>query len=179
MRIAPIVVAAIAAGSALGLALFWAPSNDERETETAGDDIAVIDGVVDGDTVDVVITGSRERVRLIGIDAPESVSRDTPEQCFGAEAADALRGLLPVGQAIRIERDAESRDRYGRLLLYLHRVEDDLFVNEWLVANGFADTLFFEPNTTYRSAFTELRNRARGAGVGLWGSCEGPDQPLR
>ncbi len=174
MRFA-LVAAALAGLAALALHLLWpAPDADIGQPETA-----VIDWVIDGDTVDVVIAGSTERVRLIGLDAPESVSRDTPEQCYGAEAAEALRGLLPVGQEVRVERDAESRDRYGRLLLYLYRLDTELFVNEWLIANGFADTMFFEPNTTYRARFAELRDRARGAGAGLWGHCDGPDQPLR
>lgn len=169
------VVAALAGLAAVALLVVWpAPHTDTGQPE-----IAVIDWVIDGDTVDVVIAGSTERVRLIGLDAPESVSRDTPEQCYGAEAAEALRGLLPVGHEVRVERDVETRDRYGRLLLYLYRLDTELFVNEWLIANGFADTMFFEPNTTYRSRFTEMRDRARSAGVGLWGQCDGPDQPVR
>lgn len=139
---------------------------------------AVVEFVVDGDTVDLVIAGEEERVRLIGIDSPESVSRDVPVQCFGPEASDALTGLLPPGTEVRIERDREARDRFGRLLLYLYRVDDDLFVNRWLVEQGFADTLFFEPNTTFEGSFTTARNEARDAGRGLWGVCDGPDQPL-
>lgn len=169
------VVAALAGLAAVALLVVWpAPDTDIEQPE-----IAVIEWVIDGDTVDVVIAGSTERVRLIGLDAPESVSRDTPEQCYGTEAAEALRGLLPVGHEVRVERDVESRDRYGRLLLYLYRLDTELFVNEWLIANGFADTMFFEPNTTYRSRFTEMRDRARRAGAGLWGQCDGPDQPVR
>ena len=139
---------------------------------------ATVEWVIDGDTVDLIVAGEQERVRLIGVDTPESVSRDTPIQCFGAEASMALKGLLPVGSEVRIERDVEPRDRFGRLLLYIYRVEDNLFVNEWLVGNGFADTLFFEPNTSYRSSFTELRNAARSAPLGLWAVCDGPDQPV-
>lgn len=169
------VAAALAGLAAVALLVLWpAPEADNGHPE-----IAVIDWVIDGDTVDVVIAGTTERVRLIGLDAPESVSRDTPEQCYGAEAAEALRGLLPVGHEVRVERDVESRDRYGRLLLYLYRLDTELFVNEWLIANGFADTMFFEPNTTYRSRFTETRDRARREGAGLWGQCDGPDQPVR
>jgi len=137
-----------------------------------------VEWVVDGDTVDLIVQGEQERVRLIGIDTPESVSRDTPIQCFGAEASTALKGLLPVGTQVRVVRDEEPRDRFGRLLLYVYRAEDDLFINEWLVANGYADTLFFEPNTTYRSSFTDLRDMARDAPLGLWAQCDGPDQPL-
>ena len=138
----------------------------------------MVEFVIDGDTVQLTIAGVSERVRLIGIDTPESVSRDVPVQCFGPEASDALTGLLPPGAEIRIERDVEARDRFGRLLLYLRRVDDGLFVNEWLVSQGFADVLFFEPNTTFEASFTQLRNDARAAGLGLWAVCDGPDQPL-
>lgn len=152
------------------------PSDSTAET-------AVVEFVIDGDTVDLIIDGQEERVRLIGVDTPESVSRDTPIQCYGEEASAALKGLLPINSVVRIERDSEARDRFGRVLLYVYRADantpgGELFVNQWLITNGFADTLFFEPNTTYRSQFTRLRNTARDTGVGLWGVCEGPDQPL-
>lgn len=146
--------------------------------DDAAPDQGVVEFVIDGDTVDLLIAGESERVRLIGIDTPESVSRDVPVQCFGPEAADALTGLLPPGAPVRIERDEEARDRFGRLLLYVYRADDHLFVNEWLVAEGFADVLFFDPNTTFEASFTRLRNDARAAGLGLWGVCDGPDQPL-
>ena len=162
-------------GLSVGL-LTGCPAQAETALESPNEATVVF--VIDGDTVDITVAGERERVRLIGIDTPESVSRDVPVQCFGKEASDALTGLLPPGTALRIERDEEARDRFGRLLLYLHRSEDDLFVNEWMIQQGFADTLFFEPNTTFEGSFTRSRNDARAAGLGLWGSCDGPDQPL-
>lgn len=150
----------------------------EADDASALSNDAVVEFVIDGDTVDVVVGGERERIRLIGIDTPESVSRNVPVQCFGKEASDALTGLLPPGTVLRIERDEEARDRYGRLLLYLYRNEDNLFVNQWMIEQGFADTLFFDPNNTFEGPFTRSRNGARAAGLGLWGSCDGPDQPL-
>ncbi len=139
---------------------------------------ATVVWVIDGDTVDVEIDGERERARLIGIDTPESVSRTEPIQCYGVEASDALTGLLPPGTTVRIERDTEARDRFGRLLLYVHRAEDDLFINRHLLEQGFADVLFFDPNTAFEVEFTRIRNEARAASLGLWGDCDGPDQPL-
>ena len=184
MKPVRLILLALFGLSAAGIGLWWAFGPSPTSTAGAfGPGAGTVEFVVDGDTVDLIIEGEEERVRLIGIDTPESVSRDTPVQCYGAEASAALKGLLPVGSTVRIERDAEIRDRFGRILLYLYRDDQaspdgELFVNEWLVANGFADTLFFEPNTTYRSTFTSLRNSARDAGLGLWGACDGPDQPL-
>ncbi|MGH1504323.1 MAG: thermonuclease family protein [Acidimicrobiales bacterium] len=154
-------------------------SGDDAEPLDLGPGGGVVRHVVDGDTVELELAGGViERVRLIGVDAPESVSRNDPVQCFGPEASTRLGELLPVGTLLRVERDAEARDRYDRLLLYLYRADDDLFVNEWLLAEGLADVMFFEPNTTFEVAFTRVRNQARAGGVGLWGACDGPDQPL-
>jgi micrococcal nuclease len=152
--------------------------NQQTPTVTEETVTGTVVYVIDGDTVDMEINGERERVRLLGIDAPESVHRSVPEQCFGAESAAALTELLPIGSQLILERDEDPRDRYGRLLLYLYRSEDGLFVNEWLVRNGLADTSFFEPNTALADTLTEARAEARSARTGLWGSCDGPDQPL-
>lgn len=134
--------------------------------------------VIDGDTVELDFAGGRERVRLLGVDAPESVHPSVPVQCFGREASSALAEMLTAGTEVRVERDAEARDRYDRLLLYLYRADDDLFVNRWLVANGLADTSFYQPNTAHSVELTRARSTARAGGIGLWGSCDGPDQPL-
>lgn len=141
-------------------------------------DRAVVAEVVDGDTVDLDIGGRRERVRLLGVDAPESVHPSVPVQCFGAEASAALGQLLTPGTEVRLRRDVEARDRYDRLLLYLYRVDDDLFVNQWILAQGLADTAFYEPNTTLAAPLRQARGQAMAGGIGLWGSCDGPDQPL-
>ena len=141
-------------------------------------DTAIVERVVDGDTVDVQIGGVTERVRLIGVDAPESVARNVPVQCFGAEASAALTELLPPGTVLNIRRDVEARDHYGRLLLYLYREDDDLFVNAWLIEAGLAEAVSYEPNVAYETMLTSARQRAASDLVGLWASCDGPDQPL-
>lgn len=147
------------------------------EGPTAADRAVVVE-VVDGDTVELAFGTRRERVRLLGVDAPESVHPSVPVQCFGPEASAGLATLLAVGTEVRVERDVEARDRYDRLLLYLYLLEDETFVNRWLVANGLADTAFYEPNTTRSTELTRARAAARAGSVGLWGQCDGPDQPL-
>ena len=80
----------------------------------------------------VLIDGREERVRLIGIDTPETNPADVIE-CFGPEATSYITALIPVGTPVRIERDVVNRDDYGRLLGYVYRAEDGVFVNYELV----------------------------------------------
>ncbi len=131
---------------------------------------ARVERVVDGDTVVVRIDGRRERVRYIGIDTPESVKPDTPVQCY-AEAASHENDRLVGGRAVRLTFDREPRDVYGRLLAYVYRASDGLFVNRDLVRRGFARTLVRYPNIAHEREFAALRNSAQRRDVGLWGAC--------
>jgi micrococcal nuclease len=126
--------------------------------------------VVDGDTIHVRVDGRDERVRYIGIDTPEDVKPDTPVQCY-ARAAAAANGRLVGGREVRLVFDAEPRDRYGRLLAYVFRGDDGLFVNAELVRDGFARTLTIPPNVRYARRFAGLVTQARRAGRGLWRAC--------
>ncbi len=160
---------------ALFVALACAPT-DPADPGHGGQ--ATVLRIVDGDTIVVDLDGTEERVRLIGIDTPESVAEDRPDQCYGKEASDELSRLIPPGTALVLERDVEPRDQYGRLLAYVHRAVDDLFINEVLVRDGFAGTLTYPPNDAYAEAFRSLEASARQNGTGLWGACGGPDEPL-
>jgi micrococcal nuclease len=136
---------------------------------------AIVDHPVDGDTVVVRIGGHDESIRFIGIDTPESVARDRPVECFGVEAKHRTAELLPEGTHVRLERDVEARDKYGRLLAYVFRVDDGTFVNLLLVEEGFAESFPFEPNTAHRADFDRAEGAAKGAGRGLWPACGGTD----
>lgn len=136
---------------------------------------ATVVQTVDGDTIDVDVAGTRERVRLIGIDTPETKHPTEPVECFGPEASDHLSGLLPPGTEIRLERDVEARDRYDRLLAYVYRAEDGLFVNLSQAEGGFADTLTFPPNVAHTEQIVAAVSAARAGGAGLWSACGGPD----
>jgi len=139
---------------------------------------ATVDRVVDGDTIVADINGTRERVRLLGIDTPESVAETRPDQCYGAEASDYLKALLPEGTEITLIRDQEARDQYDRLLAYVVRSDDQLFVNLDLLQQGYAGIMIYSPNDHYEALFTEAENAAINGDVGLWGVCGGPDVPL-
>lgn len=151
-----------------------APSGREAAPSTPDSPVganATVVRVVDGDTLVLSIGGRNEKSRLIGINSPESVDPRRPVECFGKEASRHLEELLPRGTAVRAERDAEARDRYGRLLTYVYRAADGLFVNLAQVRDGFAQVYTFPPNVAHVEEFRAAEAAARQAGAGLWSSC--------
>ncbi len=180
---------AVAAAVALATGACTPPSggstDDERGADP-GDDPSVDVGapsgiaanatvvaVVDGDTVDLAFGDDDERVRLIGIDTPETKRPDAPVECYGPEATAFTERLLPAGTAVRVERDVENRDAYGRLLGYVYRAEDGIFVNYELVRQGYATPLAIEPNVAHAELFVDAARAAEGADAGLWAECSG------
>ena len=139
---------------------------------------ATVTKVTDGDTIRVRISGQDEPVRLIGIDTPETHGQGGLRECYGSEASARTAALLPIGSKVRLVRDAEARDRYGRLLAYVYRDSDDLFVNLTLAREGYAAVLTIPPNVAHTEAFVSAAARARDEQRGLWGRCGGADTPL-
>lgn len=135
--------------------------------------------IVDGDTIAVRLGGGEERVRLIGIDTPETHGRGGLRECFGAEASRRLAALVPPGTLVRLVRDVEPRDRYDRLLAYVYRAADGLFVNLAMAREGYATTLSYPPNVAHADQFVEAVRVAREARRGLWRRCGSADVPLR
>lgn len=145
-------------------------------TELAG----AVSDVVDGDTIKVEVDGFETVVRLLGIDAPETRQPGEPVQCFGPEATRAAQNALPIGTPVVLRTDPsqDTRDRYGRLLAYVHLdgsggVDS---VNHDLVRDGYATTYVYAPSgpVRYHDAFATSEAAARDAGRGLWGPpCSG------
>ena len=131
--------------------------------------------VVDGDTIKVRTSSGNDTVRYIGVDTPESVKPGVPVQCF-AKAASHYNERLVDQQRVRLVQGTEPRDRYGRLLAYVYRLDDGAFVNAELVRRGYARTLTIAPNDRYAPRFAALERRARSAGRGLWAACPGAAQ---
>jgi micrococcal nuclease len=180
-------VAAVLAGVGLVLAALGPPgrpggwgawSGSTGGEAGSGPGGATVVRVVDGDTLVVDLGGVEERVRLIGIDTPESVAPGRPVECYGAEASHRLAELVPAGTPVHLERDVEPRDAYDRLLAYAYRAGDDLFLNLAQVADGFAEAREYPPNTAQRRRFDAAERAARSAGAGLWAACGGPDVPV-
>lgn len=143
------------------------------------EEAVVVHNIIDGDTVLLRFPGGQqETVRLLGIDTPETVDPTRPVQCFGPEASTFLTELLPPGTPVDLERDVAAHDRFGRLLAYVFRSSDGLFVNVEMLRSGFADVSIFAPNTAYQEALTNAATEARTGSIGLWGACGGPDVAL-
>jgi micrococcal nuclease len=163
--VAAVVLAAFCAGCA--------GTNDDAAESSEQGNRATVERVVDGDTL--VLTDDT-RVRLIGIDTPETVDPRRPVECFGQEASDHAKELLPKGTEVRLVFDVERTDRYGRTLAYVYRASDDLFVNLDLVRNGYAEQLTVPPNVAHADDFAAAVDEAREAENGLWGdaACVSP-----
>ena len=86
-------------------------------------------------------------------------------------AATRLRALLPQRTAVRLVRDVEERDRFGRLLAYVYRHADGLFVNAELLRQGYAQLLTIPPNIAHTDEFSALARQAREGSQGLWAAC--------
>ena len=173
----PTTTAVATAATAATAAIATQATPEDLADEATGDgereSNATVIRAVDGDTIRVQIGGTKENVRLIGIDTPETHRPGTPIQCFGPEASRFTAALLPPGTPVLIEGDVEARDRYGRLLGYVSRSADGLFVNLALVEFGFAHAYTYPPNVTHTDALVEAAERARDANRGLWGGCSG------
>jgi micrococcal nuclease len=124
---------------------------------------------VDGDTVIARLPHGRvEKVRLLGVDTPEVVDPRKPVQCFG-HAASAYTASRLVGRRVTLELDAEPRDKYGRLLAYVH-VDGHRFDDE-LLAGGYGRFLVIPPNGSHARAMLQAELSAKAARRGLWGAC--------
>ena len=129
---------------------------------------AVLAEVSDGDTI-VLRDGTD--VRLIGIDTPETQNPDFGVECYGHAATRFAQRLLQPGDRLRLVLDVETRDRYDRLLAYVYRASDNLFVNAEIVRRGYAYVSTIPPNVAHAEQFRRLAAKARQAGRGLWAGC--------
>jgi micrococcal nuclease len=154
-------------------------------SEPPGHEMGEVTRVVDGDTIEVRITGRADGpgagdtrvggsydVRLIGIDTPESVKPNSPVECFGREASAAAKALLE-GSDVRLVKDVEETDRYDRLLRYVYLGHE--LANARLVVNGYAAAYTYPPNVRHSELFVALQREASREQRGLWSpeTCSG------
>ena len=124
--------------------------------------------VVDGDTIQVDANGQRLKIRMIGLDTPETVDPRKPVQCFGREASAQAKTILG-GQSVYLETDPsqDSVDRYGRTLTYVWTASGRLF-NLDMIADGYAFEYTYDLPYRYKADFKAAENDARAQGRGLW-----------
>ena len=115
-------------------------------------------------------SGVDVKVRMIGIDAPESAHSDeyqnTPE---GELVSEYVRNLLE-GQEVYLEYDAELTDKYDRLLAYVYLYDKETMVERILLEEGYVQTMTIRPNTRYENEFFKLERSAKKGGAGFWGT---------
>lgn len=112
--------------------------------------------VIDGDTIELE-TG--EMIRYIGINCPES------DEEYG-DIATSVNSDLVLGKIVTLEKDVSETDKYGRILAYVY--VGDIFVNAYLVENGYAQVDTYPPDVKYADHFLELQRKAVGEGKGFW-----------
>jgi micrococcal nuclease len=144
----------------LVLSFYPAVSGGQR-TPRASEPCRVV-RIVDGDSIECVLQGKRERIRLLGIDAPEL--RQEP---FGRRAKAFVQQVLPLRASVALEIDVRERDRYGRLLAYVWS-DSATMINEAILRAGFALPYIEPPNVRYAKVLRGATASARAAGVGLW-----------
>jgi endonuclease YncB( thermonuclease family) len=137
---------------------------------------------IDGDTFDARVMQDNgqfreERIRMIGIDTPETnYSFGNEPECFGKEASTRSEGLLLDAEEIWLSTDVSDRDRNGRLLRYVWIVDkfDDSvhFLNEQLVEEGYALAKTYRPDTEYQDELDDAEERAIEEARGMWLSCD-------
>ncbi len=134
--------------------------------------------VIDGDTLEVAFKGQSERVRLIGVDSPET---NKGPLCYGAEATEKARELLGASDGkVMLEKDVSERDRYGRLLRYvwLPGQGEPTMLNLEMAKQGYARAAAYPPDVKHQRHFEEVEKLARAQNLGLWGACSRFGAPL-
>lgn len=124
--------------------------------------------IIDGDTIEVKINTQTEKIRMIGVDTPETLDPRKPVQCFGNEASAKTKELL-LNKKVRLEIDTtqSDRDKYQRLLRYIYR-DDGLFINKWLIQNGYAHEYTYNIPYKFQQEFKTAEKYARENSLGLW-----------
>ncbi len=167
----------------LSIGLLIPASASDHDREEIPEDAVQVEfvKVIDGDTIDVDYDlGSGrdlDRIRLIGIDTPETnYSYGNEPECYGPEATNRTESLLLAATEIWVERDINPVDPNDRLLRYVWYVShidgSVVFLNEQLVAEGYAIARAYPPNTRHQDRLNDAQDRAITEGRGMWTTCD-------
>jgi micrococcal nuclease len=141
----------------------------KQKTALSASEEAKVKQVFDGDTFLVILHGQEKKVRIIGINTPETGGPYRTRECFGQEAKKELQKILPQGSIVRLEPDASqhNQDTYGRLLRAVY--VDQINVGEHMIRQGFAHEYTYQVPYQYQALFREAEHEAKENQRGLWG----------
>jgi micrococcal nuclease len=145
--------------------LLLAGCQEKTASSNTGRQQATVERIVDGDTLEIQLNGKKEKLRLIGIDTPETKKPGTPVMYYGKEASDYTKKRLEK-KTVELEWDVDKEDPYNRLLAYVW-IEGEMF-NRTLLREGYARIATFPPNVKYVESFKKDQEEARQKGKGLW-----------
>lgn len=134
-------------------------------TPAFADDLVKVKRVIDGDTIVVEIDGKNEKIRLIGVDTPETKHPQKPVERFGKEAYLFTQRMVE-GKEVRLEFDWQKRDKYGRLLAYVY-LTDGTFLNAEIIKQGYGFAYIRFP-FKYLEEFRRYEREAKEKKLGLW-----------
>jgi micrococcal nuclease len=143
-------------------------------TASSSATLALVKRVIDGDTIELE---SGQKVRYIGVDTPELHHPQKAVQCFGEEAKNINQKLVE-GKTIKLEKDISETDRYGRLLRYVFLPDSNnasgsgIFINQYLIEEGYAYAATFPPDVKYAELFRQKQQATRINNKGLWKACQ-------
>lgn len=142
---------------------------------SAGKTLYTVTRVIDGDTIEIDLDGNKEKIRLLGINTPETVDPRRPVQCFGKEASQRMKSLAE-GESVYIEYDDTQtvRDVYDRLLAYVY-LQDGQMLNRKMIAEGYAYEYTYHVPYIHQKEFRDLMTFAKNNKRGLWAdeTCKG------
>ncbi|MBI4690462.1 MAG: thermonuclease family protein [Nitrospirae bacterium] len=157
----------------LTVILFYSLCDNSRAGTKNVDTVYVrVAKVHDGDTISVVFNGRSEKVRLIGIDAPELY-----QETWGLRAKKHLEKILTISnRMVSLEFDPERRDKYERLLCYVFTA-DKKMINLQMLKDGYAMLYTIPPNLKYVNELRKAQGEARRLRLGIWGSSGLKERP--
>lgn len=151
--------------AALALFRWWQSRRENPPPDALCEGTYAVRRVVDGDTL---LLANRARVRLMGVDTPETVKPDWPVEPFGPEAAEFTRRFIDTsGGVVRLEFDRQRKDKYGRFLAYVF--DGRRMLNEELIRAGLAKAeTGFRYAASRKTRFRRAEDEARAARRGIW-----------
>ena len=152
----------------------YTPQEQPIQPEQSSSQLYSVVHLVDGDTLDIKYNDTTERIRLIGVDTPETVDSRKTVECFGREASEYLKSKLE-GKLVSIESDPtqSDRDKYNRLLRYVYLDGEDVGLS--IIANGYGHEYTYNIPYMKQSEYKAAQSKASEQNLGLWSpsTCNG------